>query len=435
MKKQDQEKKVDFDDSAATFGHDGARSLQKIAAPDSTSSPVQDFLEISDVAASVPAHGVFDLVRLFDSPDRAGDLVLDAATHQAVKEIDQAARNQNTLTSYRHAARYWQLWHQHRFAMPIKIPVPVATIIRFITDHAWRGTDRDSGLPIYDLPQNGVEQSLLDAGIKSAPGPMSLATLRHRLAAISRAHTISGHPSPTTHPRVREIIRNTSKLYGRNRPVESKPPITLEPLGRILATCDNSLIGKRDAAMILFAWSSGGRRRSEVCAATMDFLHEVDDGYFYDLRVSKTNQDGAASPDNKKPLQGRAAHALREWLSASGIKVGALFPSIHRGGVISKKPISTTTFNKIVKTRAALAGVPAGKYGVSAHSLRSGFVTDAVNAGFGAQGQAMTGHKDPRVYAKYIRQRELLNSPVSRMADLNLHPTQPSANEPPYSSK
>jgi len=35
----------------------------------------------------------------------------------------------------------------------------------------------------------------------------------------------------------------------------------------MIATCDDSLQGIRDKAILLFGWSSGGRRRSEVASA------------------------------------------------------------------------------------------------------------------------------------------------------------------------
>jgi len=43
---------------------------------------------------------------------------------------------------------------------------------------------------------------------------------------------------------------------------DKKAAITLEPLQAMLATRDDSLRGVRDRALLLFAWSSGGRRRS-----------------------------------------------------------------------------------------------------------------------------------------------------------------------------
>ena len=54
------------------------------------------------------------------------------------------------------------------------------------------------------------------------------------------------------------------------------------------STCDDSLRGLRDRALLLFAWSSGGRRRSEVVGATVENTRKVGEDYLYLLSHSKT---------------------------------------------------------------------------------------------------------------------------------------------------
>lgn len=41
-----------------------------------------------------------------------------------------------------------------------------------------------------------------------------------------------------------------------------KEALTRDVLEMLLASCDDSLRGLRDQALLLFAWASGGRRRS-----------------------------------------------------------------------------------------------------------------------------------------------------------------------------
>ncbi len=93
----------------------------------------------------------------------------------------------------------------------------------------------------------------------------------------------------------------------------------------VLETCDDSLKGKRDRALLLFAWASGGRRRSEVSEAVFENLHRGDEGaYLYTLASSKTNHNGKIRPEDVKPVVGSAAEALEAWLEASGITSGPL---------------------------------------------------------------------------------------------------------------
>ena len=74
--------------------------------------------------------------------------------------------------------------------------------------------------------------------------------------------------------------------------------LTREPMEAVLETCDDSLKGKRDRALLLFAWASGGRRRSEVSEAVYENLRRVDGGNFmYTLASSKTNHNGKLRPE------------------------------------------------------------------------------------------------------------------------------------------
>jgi site-specific recombinase XerC len=95
-----------------------------------------------------------------------------------------------------------------------------------------------------------------------------------------------------------------------------------EPLEALLETCDGSLAGLRDRALLLFAFSSGGRRRSEVTAATLENTLREGGLFVFTLATSKTNQTGLDRPENDKPVAGRAARALSAWLAASGIGAG-----------------------------------------------------------------------------------------------------------------
>ena len=112
-----------------------------------------------------------------------------------------------------------------------------------------------------------------------------------------------------------------------------------DPLQALLATIDDTLRGKRDRALLLFAWATGGRRRSEVASATFENLQRMGGDsarcYLYTLAHSKTNQAGAERPEDVKPLVSSAAQAMQAWLAVPaerGIQEGALFRRIRKGG-------------------------------------------------------------------------------------------------------
>ena len=148
---------------------------------------------------------------------------------------------------------------------------------------------------------------------------------------------------------------------------DKKPALMREPLEAMLATCDDSLRGIRDRALLLFAWSSGGRRRSEVTSATRENVAKAGErAYIFTLTHSKTNQAGADRADNRKSIVGVAADALDVWFAASGIRSGAIFRRIRRGDRLGE-PLSSAAVRDIVKARALLAGLAED---FSAHSLR-----------------------------------------------------------------
>ncbi len=72
-----------------------------------------------------------------------------------------------------------------------------------------------------------------------------------------------------------------------------KTAIARTGLEAMLATCDESLEGVRDRALLCFGFASGGRRRSEIAAADMqDLRRTAPDSYVYRLEHSKTQQAG-----------------------------------------------------------------------------------------------------------------------------------------------
>src|SRR6266702_5772787 len=108
------------------------------------------------------------------------------------------------------------------------------------------------------------------------PGSMPFATLRDLLPALPDTQWNS--PSSAS---IGAIVGDWLKTpqcchrnrgLGRRRTDARKPALTKAPLEAMLATCTDGLIGLRDRALLLFAFASGGRRRSEVSAAVVEHL-------------------------------------------------------------------------------------------------------------------------------------------------------------------
>ncbi|WPC65148.1 site-specific integrase [Rhodoferax ferrireducens] len=335
---------------------------------------------------------------------------LSELTQHAVEDLLREGESQNTLASYRSALRYWAAWYGIRYGRQIDLPVPTACVLQFIVDHAQRTTDK--GL-VSELPAE-IDQALVQAGYKGKPGALAHNTLVHRIAVLSKAHQMREFKNPCHDPKVRELLSRTRKAYAKRGALpQKKDALTKDPLQAILATCDDSLRGKRDRALLLFAWSSGGRRRSEVAGADMQFLKRVGPtDFIFTLAHSKTNQAGIDQPENGKPVLGTAGTALNDWLQAGPITSGAIFRRIRKGGHLGDA-LSPAAVRTIVKDRCALAGIE-GDF--SAHSLRSGFVTEAGRQNVPlAETMAMTGHHSLATVLGYFRSESALSSAAVRL--------------------
>jgi hypothetical protein len=134
-----------------------------------------------------------------------------------------------------------------------------------------------------------------------------------------------------------------------------------------------------------------------------------EDGYIYRLEYSKTQQAGVtADSTSDKPILGRSAEAL---LETAGIHEGAIFRRIWKGRV--GPALLPGSVAAIVKRRAQLAGLE-GDFG--AHSLRSGFVTEAGKQGIPLPAvMAMTEHRSVASVIGYFQAGAAEDNPAARL--------------------
>lgn len=328
----------------------------------------------------------------------------------AVRELLAEAAAENTTRSYATALRYWAGWHQGRYGVELALPVSEAVVIQFLVDHILR--KHKTGL-VSELPP-ALDQALVDAGLKAKIGALKLSTVTQRVAVLSTAHKLKRLDNPCELPSVRLLLSRARRAaVKRGERATKKTAITRAELEAMLATCDDGLEGLRDRALLCFGFASGGRRRSEIAAADMRDLRKVGgDSYIYRLEYSKTQQAGAtadSAPD--KPILGRSAEALAAWLEAAGIEDGAIFRRIWKNRVgPALLPGSVAT---IVKRRARLAGLE-GDFG--AHSLRSGFVTEAGKQGVPLPSvMAMTEHRSVASVIGYFQAGAAEDNPAARL--------------------
>lgn len=310
-------------------------------------------------------------------------------------EIVEEYTSENTKKAYASDIIYWQAWLS-AIRFPFEEPLSEEIIKLFAIHH------------IEEMPVN-IDEMLVGQGYKAKLGQHAAKTVERRTASLSVFLDLKKWGNPCRNKEVRILMTKLRKKYGT---VKKAKAITKDILDDFVATCGDRLIDIRDKALLLFAWASGGRRRSEVASATLENLTEMADGDFvYNLTLSKTNQNGN---DEHKPVKGRAAKALRDWLQASGVAEGYIFRAIAKAGWVKEGGLIGSDVRRIVKRRAKLAGYDEKMF--SAHSLRSGFTTEA-----GKQGKplgdvmAMTGHRNVSTAMAYYQAGNVVNNTCAEL--------------------
>lgn len=285
---------------------------------------------------------------------------------------------------------------------------------------AWaRGTSSTTTLP---LAPEVVATFVRDRAALHHPDgrPVeSAGTIKRRTAALGFIHRAAGHPSPIDTDTVRDAltaVRRRRARTGRDR-TRRATALTLEPLGLILAGIDittwpAAVGGRRDRALILTGWVTAMRRSELAGLQRRDLVLTPGQGRIT-LRSSKTDQDAhgqvvvlppSASVERCAPcalwrwmdLTDAADRGLGHATSRVAAKVfsdtpqahvcarpgswaddeTSLFRAVTKSGAIQPVGISGETVNLRLRKRALEAGV--ATTALTAHSLRAGFVTEAL---------------------------------------------------------
>ena len=117
-------------------------------------------------------------------------------------------------------------------------------------------------------------------------------TIGRRAAAIGHRHKLAGYEPPTGSEGVKAVLRGIRRTIGAAK--QGKAPATADILSKMLTLCPNSLLGKRDRALLAFGFA-GAFRRSELCALEVADLTETPDGLRVLIRRSKGDQEGAGA--------------------------------------------------------------------------------------------------------------------------------------------
>jgi integrase len=292
---------------------------------------------------------------------------------------------ENTLRALTSDLAYLQAWSLAATDSPLPWPAPEALLLKFIAHHLWDPEKRHSD-PDHGMPSN-VQHSLRHQGFLRSSGPHAPDTVRRRLASWSTLTKWRGLTAAFSSPAIQSAIRLAVRAAMRPRRRKGARAITGDVLARLLATCESdSLRDIRDRAILMVAFASGGRRRSEIAALRVEQLTveppvAVEGGPTLPsvaIHLGRTKTSGV-DDDEIVYLTGRPVNALNSWLQAARIDKGSVFRAIDRWGNVSRGTLDPKSVNDIVKQRAEMAGLDSREF--SAHGLRSGYLTEAANRG------------------------------------------------------
>ena len=147
--------------------------------------------------------------------------------------------------------------------------------MKFVAHHLWDPSKREID-PRHGMPAD-VAESLRGDGLLRCDGPHAPNTVKRRLASWSTLHRWKGIEGPFAAPGLRSALRLAVRASPRprQRKSKSKRAGARDVLDRLIATCaTDRLADTRDLAILLLAFASGGRRRSEVARLRVEQLRD-----------------------------------------------------------------------------------------------------------------------------------------------------------------
>ncbi|MES0139448.1 site-specific integrase [Mesorhizobium sp. M0016] len=334
------------------------------------------------------ALDALDSVLPFDRRDFLGDILTDEDV-ATLRHLAREGTGANSLRALASDLGYLEAWSLAATGFSLPWPAPEALLIKFVAHHLWDFAKREAD-PAHGMRAD-VAATLKSQGLLRSDRPHAPATVRRRLSSWSTLTKWRGlvgkFNAPGLQSAIKLAVRASARLCGR----KSKKAVTADILAALLKACaGDRLVDLCDRALLITAFASGGRRRSEIASLRIEQIIEVDpvptdpknpDGEklpCVSIRLGRTKTTQADS-DAFVLLVGRPVLALKDWLARAGISEGAVFRGIDRWGNLEKRALTPQAVNLILKRRVAEAGFDPAAF--SAHGLRSGYLTETARCG------------------------------------------------------
>lgn len=332
--------------------------------------------------------------------------LLSAEDEAALSALYKRGTPQNTLRAWERDLAYISAWKAAVFGQALIWPEAERVALRFVLDHTIDLSDKPGSA--QDAAQELIELGLRISLICPAP-----ATLDRRIASWRAFHRMKNLASPFEAPLLRGARAKGRRAAARPRIAKSPRPVTRDVLETLLTSCDGTLRGLRDRAILMLGFASGGRRRSEITNLYRDDISTEDfatKGVIW-VRLLETKTTGKAEAP-RLPLKGRAARAVLRWIEAAGIAQGPLFRPISRSDRALPRKLTPDAIRVILRHRLKLAGLPEDY--ATPHGLRAGFLTQAALDGAPlAAAMKLSLHRSALQAQKYYADVEISENPAT----------------------
>ncbi|TMM49391.1 tyrosine-type recombinase/integrase [Sulfitobacter sabulilitoris] len=342
-----------------------------------------------------------------NSPAPLTGIALSTEDEAALSALYRHGTPENTLRAWERDLVYITAWKAAVFVQPLCWPEDERVALRFVLDHSTSLTgqpDSAAGIAATELVKLGLRRSL------ACPSP---ATLDRRIASWRAFHRMRNLASPFAAPLIMQARTKARRAAAKPRQPKSPRPITREILERLLSSCDDSIRGLRDRAILMLAFGSGGRRRSELTAL---YREDIDTGDFAKkglvwIRLLETKTTRIEDAP-RLPLKGRAARAVMGWIIGARIETGPLFRPVSKSGRALPRSLAPDAIRVILRHRLRLAGLPEDY--ATPHGLRAGFLTQAALDGAPlAAAMKLSLHRSAIQAQRYYADVELEDNPAT----------------------
>lgn len=179
------------------------------------------------------------------------------------------------------------------------------------------------------------------------------ATLARWRVSLGKAHSAQGLADPTKAELIYTVLKGIKQKHGREQ--RRVAPLTAMQTSAVVNAMADRIKDLRDKALILVGFS-GGLRRSELTALTVENLRERTGGMELSLNTGRTVMI-PNGPDLICPVT-----ALKIWLKSSGIVSGGVFQGINRHGRLSGQPLTGHGVALVIKERVKAVGLDPSRY-------------------------------------------------------------------------